>query len=288
MDLETFVAQRRSAWNALDTTVRGGMKRIRADQFLELHRGVAADLAFARQHFGGTPLVEELTDLYTASHSVLYAPRGLRFGDLRSGLDRYAGMLRRCAASAGVAGAVLLAAALAGWLWARADLTAATAVLPTTLNRHLLSGEPTALVPLAGALAAVAGAWFGGAGALPGLCWVGTSLGVAVAQADAVAGLRFQDAALVGAVLAAAGTALATGASARAGLAWWRGVLEDGDVRAAGLATLGGAVAIATGLALSAAEVSLVTSAAIAAVAVVLVFGPVAIPHARPRDLTPR
>jgi uncharacterized membrane protein SpoIIM required for sporulation len=138
--LAEFGAQRGEDWRRLqDALARAGGRpeRLGPDGVRELgalYRGAAADLAYARRHFPGDPVVARLEALVVAGRGAVYGQTS-RGGSVRAFVTR--GYWRRLAERPLlilVAWLLLLAPAAAGAVWAAGDPGAALGLVPGELQ----------------------------------------------------------------------------------------------------------------------------------------------------------
>lgn len=138
MNLDRFVADRRSSWDELDALLvaaRGRPERIGADKMRRLgslYRGAAADLAVARRRFPAEPTVPALEDLVGRAHAVVYGTAVGRESARAFLTHGYWRRVRERPALLAVAALLLLLPTLVAGLWAWDDPGAAGALLPTT------------------------------------------------------------------------------------------------------------------------------------------------------------
>ena len=136
MNVDGFVSERQAAWTELEGLVRRAgrrLERLAPDEVMRaglLYRSVAADLALARRHFPGDPVVARLQRLVGDSRSLVYqgGPRRttLRSFFARDYWVRVAERPRILAAAA----LLLFVPAIVGALWAVADPNHASGAVP--------------------------------------------------------------------------------------------------------------------------------------------------------------
>jgi uncharacterized membrane protein SpoIIM required for sporulation len=138
--LDEFLTSRESDWRALSEALgaaRGRPARLGVDGVLtldSLYRGTSADLAYARQHYAGDPVVRRLEVLVTTARAAVYGTP-VRSGGARAFF--VSGYWRRIVALRTpllVASALLFAATAAGLLWALHDSGAALGLVPGSLH----------------------------------------------------------------------------------------------------------------------------------------------------------
>src|SRR4051794_20945129 len=136
MSPERFVAERSGGWTELDAALRScgdrperlgaaGVRRLGA-----LYRSAAADLAFARRHYPGAPLLGRLEPLVLRGRAAVYGRAGRR-GSLWEFLTR--GFWVRLAERPWLlftAWALLLVPTILGFAWGLADAGTAAGLIP--------------------------------------------------------------------------------------------------------------------------------------------------------------
>ncbi|MFN2487969.1 MAG: stage II sporulation protein M [Acidimicrobiia bacterium] len=136
MKLNSFVEDRQARWDRLQSLITAAGKRPEKLALADIralasgYRGVAADLAIARRHFPGDPLVGWLEKLAVSSRALVYERQSRRESLVAFFADGYWQLLwarRRLLAVAAVA---LLGPGLIGMLWGLADPDAVTSVVP--------------------------------------------------------------------------------------------------------------------------------------------------------------
>ena len=137
MNLNTFIRERSSDWDALERELdssRGRPERLGvagALRFGARYRAVVADLALARSRFAGDPVVDRLGALALRGRQAIYSERTRRIGSLWRFASR--GYWRLIASAPGPVALAALATALPTVLaaaWAIHSPVAATGLLP--------------------------------------------------------------------------------------------------------------------------------------------------------------
>lgn len=149
MDLRSFIAARRPAWELieglLDRAGRYGLRSLEPGELRDLgllHRQVSADLAAARTFHDGSRVVDYLNDLALRSHNVVYRTprRGVR--SVLSGLARSVPRTVRARGGAVVASMLLFACGtLLGAVGALLDESTAIAMLGPEFIESIRNGE---------------------------------------------------------------------------------------------------------------------------------------------------
>jgi uncharacterized membrane protein SpoIIM required for sporulation len=163
-----FIASGRQSWERLAASVaetrKRGVKRIGAPALRAMHddyRRAAADLAYAQTHFAGSTTQAYLNRVVGQAHGELYgaAPHRLAAAWLFLARD-YPRLLRREWKPIVVAGALMIGAAIVGWITANTDTTLARLMLPESFREISPEGlaqtqraniESAGLYPLMGA-----------------------------------------------------------------------------------------------------------------------------------------
>ncbi len=164
MNLDAFLAQRGSAWDALERDLKaaaGRPERLGAERALGLgreYRAVTADLAYARRRFPGDPVVDRLERLALAGRQAVYgrrAPGGSLVGFAQTGYWRLIAGRPGLLATAALASFV---PALLAALWALHDPGAAIGLVPGAFRAaahphlHRLPGGATTLAVVASSI----------------------------------------------------------------------------------------------------------------------------------------
>lgn len=158
MNLDTFIRERGSDWEALErelNTSRGRPERLGvagALRFGQRYRAVAADLALARSRFPGDPVVDRLAALALRGRQAIYSERTRRLGSLWRFASR--DYWRLILAAPGPLVAAALATALPTLLsaaWAIHSPASAAGLLPGQFRSAASSGPRTHAASLSAA-----------------------------------------------------------------------------------------------------------------------------------------
>jgi uncharacterized membrane protein SpoIIM required for sporulation len=133
-----FIASGRETWERLAASAvearRRGVKRMGAPALQRMHddyRRAAADLAYAQTHFPGSGTQAYLNRIVGQAHAELYGAAPHRFAAAWRFLARdYPRLLRREWKPIAVAGALMVGAAVVGWIAVFADHSLARLLLP--------------------------------------------------------------------------------------------------------------------------------------------------------------
>ena len=140
MNVDRFVAERTDAWSELEELVArarakperlgaAGVRRLGA-----LYRSAAADLATGRRLFPREPAIERLAALVGRARHLVYDTGATR-ESLRDFVSRgYWRRIRERPALLAVAALLLLAPAVAAWVWALTDPAAAAGLVPSAFR----------------------------------------------------------------------------------------------------------------------------------------------------------
>lgn len=160
MNLDTFLAERGPAWEALErdlASARGRFGRPAPEQVIALGRGyraTVADLAFARRRFPGDPVIDRLERLALAGRQAIYASRARRPGAVvHFALRGYWALIIGQTAVLAVSVAALALPCLLAAVWALHDPAAALGLVPGVFKgaahphvRHIPLGAATQAV----------------------------------------------------------------------------------------------------------------------------------------------
>jgi uncharacterized membrane protein SpoIIM required for sporulation len=133
-----FIASGRESWERLAASVEAarkrGVKHVGAPALRAMHddyRRAAADLAYAQTHFAGSTTQAYLNRVVGQAHGELYGVAPHRLAAAWRFLARdYPRLLRREWKAIAVAGALMIGAAVAGWVVVHTDNALARLMLP--------------------------------------------------------------------------------------------------------------------------------------------------------------
>ncbi|HUJ33810.1 MAG TPA: stage II sporulation protein M [Solirubrobacteraceae bacterium] len=160
MNLETFLQQRSSKWDALERDLAASVRpgRLPPERTLEVgreYRAVVADLAFARRRFPGDPVVDRLERLALAGRQAIYSgrPRNAAGALLEFATTGYWRLVIGEPGVLAVAVIALIAPCVLAAIWALHDPAAALGLVPGVFKgaahphvRHLPLGAATQAV----------------------------------------------------------------------------------------------------------------------------------------------
>jgi uncharacterized membrane protein SpoIIM required for sporulation len=137
MDLATFIARRRPQWRQLEAVLQrvegsglGALDEEQAVEFGQLYRSAASDLNQAQTFVSGDATVQYLNDLVARCYAVIYARTRLDlWAVVRYLVQGYPVVFRRNFGHVVLAGALLAAGAVFGFLVSHYDAQAARAFL---------------------------------------------------------------------------------------------------------------------------------------------------------------
>jgi uncharacterized membrane protein SpoIIM required for sporulation len=186
-----FVEEREAAWEELERALsgaRGRPERLGPDgvrRFARLYRGAAADLAQARGHYPGDPLVARLESLVGRARPVLYSAEPRRAPLREFVVSGYWRRVRERPLFLGAAWALMLVPAVLAFLWAVSDPGSASGLVPEQF-RHVGESSPGRATPLGGGdQAAFSSAIFTNNIRVAFLCFAGGALaGIGTAVVD--------------------------------------------------------------------------------------------------------
>lgn len=138
MQEREFIASGREVWERLADSAaqarKEGVKRMGAQALERMHedyRRTAADLAYAQTHYPGTKTLAYLNRVVGQAHGELYGASNHRLAAMWRFLSNgYPRLVRREWRPIALAGALMIGAALAGWVAAYTDRSLARLLLP--------------------------------------------------------------------------------------------------------------------------------------------------------------
>ena len=136
MKVDRFLAERGTEWSELDALLaQAGRKpeRLGPEGVLRLgrlYRAAAADLAVARRHLPGDPVVARLERLVAAGRQAVYADEAARASPIRFLTTEYWKLVAERRTAVLIATALLLGPAVLAALWAVSDPGAALGLVP--------------------------------------------------------------------------------------------------------------------------------------------------------------
>lgn len=136
MKVDRFLAERGADWSELEallTRSKGRPERLGAAGVLRLgslYRAAAADLAVARRHLPGDPVVGRLEHLVTRGRQAVYADEAKRASPVRFLTTDYWQLVARRRTPLLIAAALLLVPAVLSAIWAVSDPGAALGLVP--------------------------------------------------------------------------------------------------------------------------------------------------------------
>jgi len=146
MRLDRFAEERGPLWDELEEVVRrsrGKPERLGPEGILRLgrlYRSAAADLAQARRHFPGDPLVARLESLVTRARPVLYSSEPRRAPVREFATTGYWRRVREKPRFMAVAWALMLIPGILALLWALSDPGSASGLVPEQFRHAGESG----------------------------------------------------------------------------------------------------------------------------------------------------
>lgn len=136
MKLNRFVEDRQARWDGLQSLISAAGKRpekLRLGEIRALaagYRGVAADLAIARRHFSGDPIVTRLERLAVTSRALVYERQSRRESLIAFLADGFWQLLWARRVVLGIAALALLGPGLIGLLWGITEPESVRSVVP--------------------------------------------------------------------------------------------------------------------------------------------------------------